>query len=142
MTKPVFFAMLTALCWSLGSFFEKRGLNLGGLSPIMGITIRTAVAIMVLGAFSYPQWHTLAGVGKLPMLYLILGGGVLAGSLGMLFFYTAIGTGKLSSVMPVAFGLTPLIGFILGVVFLHEPAHFHKIVGVLLVCTGVIFITR
>ncbi len=140
--KPAYFAMLTAVCWSLGSFFEKRGLNLGGISPIMGITIRTAVAIVVLGAFSYSQWHTLAGIDRRALLYLVLGGGVLAGSLGMLFFYTAIGTGKLSLVMPIAFGLTPLVGFILGVVFLNEPAYFHKIVGVLLVCIGVIFITR
>ncbi len=108
----------------------------------MGITIRPAVAIVVLGAISYPHWDKLSGIGKLPLLYLILGGGVLAGSFGMLFFYTAIGTGNLSLVLPIAFGLTPLIGFLLGVVFLKEPVHPHKIFGVLIVCLGVFLITR
>ena len=139
--KPVLFAALTALCWSAGSFFEKKGLGLAGLPPIMGITIRTAVAILVLGAVSYPHWHTLSNIGTKPLLYLVLGGGVLAGSLGMLFFYTAIGSGQLSRVIPVAFGLTPLIGFIIGVVFLKEPVSFMKVMGVVFVCLGVFFVT-
>ncbi len=140
--KPAFYAFMTAVCWSVGAFFEKRGLGLAGLPPIMGITIRTGVAIIVLGAVSYPHWDKLAGMGTRPMLYLILGGGVLAGSLGMLFFYTAIGTGKLSLVMPIAFGLTPLLGFLMGVVFLKEPPHLHKIIGVVLVSVGVFLVTR
>ncbi len=140
--KPAFFAVFTALCWSVGAFFEKRGLGIAGLPPIMGITIRTGIAIIILGIFSYPHWHTLSGIGTRPLLYLVLGGGVLAGSLGMLFFYTAIGTGKLSLVMPIAFGLTPLLGFLMGVIFLKEPPHLHKIIGVLLVSFGVFMITR
>ncbi len=139
--KPVLFAALTALCWSAGSFFEKRGLGMAGLPPVMGITIRTAVAVIVLGAVSYPHWHTLSGMGTGPLLYLVLGGGVLAGSLGMLFFYTAIGSGQLSRVIPVAFGLTPLIGFVIGAVFLKEPVSFIKITGAVLVCLGVFFVT-
>lgn len=140
--KPVLFAALTALCWSAGSFFEKRGLGIAGLPPIMGITIRTAVAVIVLGAASYPHWDALRGIGTRPLLYLILGGGVLAGSLGMLFFYTAIGSGQLSRVIPVAFGLTPLIGFVIGVMFLKEPVTPVKIMGVVFVCLGVLLVTR
>ena len=138
--KPIIFAVLTAVFWSAGSFFEKRGLHLAGLSPLMGITIRTGIAIIVLGAVSSPQWHTLSNAGPKPLLYLILGGGVLGGLLGMLCFYTAIGGGQLSRVMPLAFGLTPLFGFLVGVVFLQEPADFHKILGVMLICLGVVFV--
>ncbi len=139
---PVLFAALTALCWSAGSFFEKKGLAIAGMPPVMGITIRTAAAIIVLGAVSYPHWHTLQGIAIKPLLYLILGGGVLAGSLGMLFFYSAIGSGLLSRVIPVAFGLTPLIGFIIGVVFMNEPASFIKAAGVVFICAGVYFVAR
>ncbi|MCX5784523.1 MAG: hypothetical protein NTX59_02435 [Elusimicrobia bacterium] len=95
--KPVFFAVFTAVCWSVGGFFEKKGLHLGGLSPVIGITIRTGTALLVLGIASYPGWKTLSGAGITPLLYLILGGGVVAGSLGMLSFYTAIGTGELGA---------------------------------------------
>lgn len=139
--KPVFFAVLTAVCWSVGGFFEKKGLQLGGLSPLTGITIRTGTALLVLGMASYPGLKTLSGVGLTPLMYLILGGGVVAGSLGMLSFYTAIGTGELSRVLPVAFGLTPLLGFALGAIFMKEPATLQKILGVIFTSIGVLCIT-
>jgi transporter family protein len=138
--KPVFFAILTAVCWSVGGFFEKKGLRLGNLSPVMGITVRTAAAILVLGAVSFPSWGTLSGIGLAPLLYLVLGGGVLAGSLGMLFFYTGIAGGELSRVIPVAFGLTPLLGFLLGVIFMKEHASAYKLLGVIFTSIGVAFI--
>ena len=48
--NPQFLALLTAMAWGVGGYFEKKGLHLGGLSPQMGITIRTAVALVILGA--------------------------------------------------------------------------------------------
>lgn len=139
--KTVLFAVLTAVCWSAGGAFEKKGLKLGNLPPVVGIAVRTATALAVLGLASFPHWGTLAGAGAAPLLYLVLGGGVVAGSLGMLFFYTALGTGELSRVMPVAFGLTPLLGFAIGAVFMKEPATALKLIGAVLTSAGVICIT-
>jgi len=139
--KPVLFAFLTAVCWSVGGFFEKKGLRLGNLSPVLGITVRTGTALLVLCAAAWPGLKTLPGAGLTPLLYLVLGGGVLAGSLGMLFFYTAIATGELSRVIPVAFGLTPLIGFAMGAIFMKEAATFQKLLGVLLTSAGVLCLT-
>ncbi|HPZ08632.1 MAG TPA: EamA family transporter [Candidatus Eremiobacteraeota bacterium] len=138
--KPVVFAILTAICWSVGGFFEKKGLHMGNLSPVMGITIRTAVALIILGIASYPFWNSLTQAGTKPLLYLIIGGGIIAGSLGMLCFYAGIHTGELSRVIPVAFGLTPLLGFLLGVFILKEPLTPLSIPGVILVSLGVICI--
>ncbi len=138
--KPVFFAVLTAVCWSVGGFFEKKGLRLGNLSPIMGITIRTAAAILVLSIAGFPHWKAISGIGLTPLLYLALGGGVLAGSLGMLLFYTGLATGELSRVVPVAFGLTPLFGFFLGVIFMKEPTTILKLLGVVFTSIGVLCI--
>ena len=42
--KPQVFALLTAIAWGAGGYFEKKGLHLGNLSPEMGITLRTLVA--------------------------------------------------------------------------------------------------
>ena len=42
--KPQMFALATAIAWGVGGFFEKKGLQLGGLAPQMGITLRTFVA--------------------------------------------------------------------------------------------------
>jgi len=139
--KPVIFAVLTAICWSVGGYFEKRGLHLGELPPVMGITIRTAVALIVLGIASYPFWGSVPAAGKIPLLYMIIGGGIVAGSCGMLCFYRGIATGHLGQVMPVAFGLAPVIGFLMGVIFLKEPASFLRITGVVLVSLGVVCVT-
>ncbi len=53
--NPQILALLTAMAWGIGGYFEKKGLHLGGLSPQMGITVRTAVALVILGAVSFPQ---------------------------------------------------------------------------------------
>jgi catalase len=33
MMRAEFWAILTAMCWAVGSFLEKRGIKLGDLSP-------------------------------------------------------------------------------------------------------------
>jgi len=35
--KPQILALITAMAWGIGGFFEKRGLHMGGLSPQVGI---------------------------------------------------------------------------------------------------------
>jgi len=139
--KGFIFALLTSLCWSIGGYFEKKGLHLGQLSPVMGIAVRTAVACLILGLASAPHWPSLRQAGPVPIIYLVLGGGVVAGSLGMLSFYAALGTGELSRVMPVAFGLTPLLGFLLGTLLLGETVSIANWAGVLLTCAGVTLVT-
>ena len=47
--NPQLLALITAIAWGVGGFFEKRGLHAGNLSPQVGITIRTAVALIFLG---------------------------------------------------------------------------------------------
>jgi transporter family protein len=141
MANPVVLAIITAICWSVGGFFEKKGLKLGNLAPVMGITVRTAVALVVLGAASFSHWSSLAVAGTKPLLYLIIGGGIVAGSLGMLSFYAAIHAGDLSTVLPVAFGLTPMLGFLLGVTLMGEVFTPYKLLGVVLISVGVVVVT-
>ncbi len=88
--KPQLFALSTAVAWGVGGYFEKKGLHQGHLSPQMGITIRTAVALVILVILSFPQWKTVPQAGPKALLYLVIGGGVVAGSVGMLCFYAAI----------------------------------------------------
>jgi len=52
--KPQFLALLTAIAWGVGGYFEKRGLHLGNVPPQAGIFLRTAVALVVLGIASRP----------------------------------------------------------------------------------------
>ncbi|HOO52531.1 MAG TPA: EamA family transporter, partial [Alphaproteobacteria bacterium] len=48
----------------------------------------------------------------------------------------ALRHGNLSIVLPIAFCLTPVIGAILGIIFLKEPIHIMQIVGITLTVAG------
>ena len=138
--KPQLFALLTAIAWGVGGYFEKKGLHLGNLSPTMGITIRTAVALVILGTASFPQWKTLSQAGPKALLYMIIGGGVVAGALGMLCFYTAIKGAPLNKVMPIAF-TSPLFGALMGLIFATEPLTAKTVIGMLLTISGIVVLT-
>ena len=138
--KPYLFALLTAAAWGIGGYFEKRGLHLGHLPPQLGITIRTAVALVILGAVSAPHWKALATAGPRSLLYMVVGGGVVAGSIGMLCFYTAIKGAPLTRVMPIAF-TSPLFGALMGVIFSGEPLTAKTIIGMVLTIAGIIVLT-
>ncbi|HGJ63998.1 TPA: hypothetical protein ENS27_01270 [bacterium] len=138
--KPQLFALLTAIAWGVGGYFEKKGLHQGHLSPQMGITIRTAIALIILAIVSFPQWKTVPQAGSKALLYMIIGGGVVAGSLGMLCFYTAIKGAPLGKVMPIAF-TSPLFGAIMGIIFAGETLTIKTIIGMLLTIGGIVILT-
>ena len=138
--KPQLLALITAMAWGIGGYFEKKGLHLGNLSPQLGITIRTAVAFLILGAVSFPQWKTLAQAGSKALVMMVIGGGVVAGAVGMLCFYAALKGAPLTQVMPIAF-TSPFFGALMGVILGGEPLTAKTIVGMLLTIGGIIVLT-
>lgn len=138
--KPQILALMTAIAWGVGGYFEKKGLHLGHLPPQVGIALRTAVALIVLGAISFPEWRSLAQAGPRSLFYMILGGGVVAGSVGMLCFYAAIKGAPLGKVMPIAF-TSPLFGALMGILFGGEPLSFKTVLGILLTVGGIVVLT-
>ena len=138
--KPQLLALLTAFAWGVGGYFEKKGLHLGHLSPQMGITIRTAVALAVLGCISFSEWKSVSQAGPKALLYMVAGGGLLAGSVGMLCFYAAIKGAPLSRVMPIAF-TSPLFGALMGILFGGEPFTLKTVAGILLTVGGIVLLT-
>ena len=138
--KPQLFALLTAAAWGVGGYFEKKGLHQGQLSPEMGITIRTATALVILAIASFPKWRTLPQAGPKALLFMVIGGGVVAGSVGMLCFYAAIKGAPLGQVMPIAF-TSPLFGALMGVIFGGEPLTVKTVLGTLLTVGGIALLT-
>ncbi|MBN1825820.1 MAG: EamA family transporter [Candidatus Eisenbacteria bacterium] len=138
--KPQLFALITAAAWGIGGYFEKKGLHLGNLSPQMGITIRTAVALVILGVVSAPHWKTIPAAGPRALAYMVIGGGVVAGAGGMLAFYAAIKGAPLGRVMPIAF-TSPLFGALLGVVLGGETVTLKGAVGALMTVGGIALLT-
>lgn len=138
--NPQLLALVTAIAWGVGGYFEKKGLHLGNLSPQVGITIRTAVALVVLGIVSFAEWKTVPGAGSKALLYMIIGGGLVAGSVGMLCYYAAINGAPLGRVMPIAF-TSPLFGALMGIVFGGEPLSVKTVVGMALTVGGIVLLT-
>ena len=138
--KPQLLALITAMAWGIGGYFEKKGLHMGNLSPQMGITIRTGFALLILGAVSFPQWKTLATAGTKSILMMVIGGGVVAGAIGMLCFYAAIKGAPLNKVMPIAF-TSPLFGALMGIIFGGEPLTWKVGLGILMTVSGIVILT-
>lgn len=138
--KPQLLALLTAICWGVGGYFEKKGLHLGNLSPQMGITIRTFTALIILAVVSFPQWKTIPQAGSKALLYMVIGGGIVAGAVGMLSYYSAIKGAPLGKVMPIAF-TSPLFGVLMGLIFEGEPLTLKIVIGTLLTLAGIVVLT-
>ena len=138
--KPQIFALLTAAAWGIGGYFEKKGLHMGNLSPQVGITIRTAVALVVLGFVSAPHLKSITQAGPKALAYMIIGGGVVAGSIGMLCFYTALKGAPLTKVMPIAF-TSPMFGAMLALTLGGEPLTIKTVLGMLMTVGGIILLT-
>lgn len=131
-------AVLTAFCWSFGSFLEKRGVKLGDLTPIMGTAIRTSFSLLFLSVLSYPYWGQLKTAGTKSIAMIAVGGGLLAGGLGIICLYSGLKTGNLSTVMTIAFCLTPVIGTMIGYVALNERLSGLQSCGVALCLLGAV----
>jgi len=140
LVKPQLLALITAMAWGLGGYFEKKGLHLGNLPPQVGITLRTAVALVVLGAVSWPHLRLIPQAGGKALIYLIIGGGVVAGSVGMLCFYAALKGAPLNRVMPIAF-TSPLFGVLAAVMLGGEPLTIKTALGMLMTVGGIVLLT-
>jgi len=139
--RPEIWAVLTACCWGFGSLLEKQGVKLGNLTPVMGTTIRTVFSLLLLLGLSSPFWGQVRSAGAKSILLIAVGGGVLAGGLGIVCLYSGLKSGNLTTVMAVAFSLTPVVGAILGHAVLRERLTWPQGVGVLLCVTGVLMVT-
>ncbi len=139
--RPELFALLTAMAWGIGGYFEKKGLYLGHLSPQMGITIRTGVALIMLSVASFPQWKTVAQAGPQALAMMIIGGGIIAGSVGMLSFYAALkGADSLAQVMPIAF-TSPLFSALMSIIFGGESLTWQEALGMAMTVGGIAILT-
>jgi uncharacterized membrane protein len=134
--RPEFFAVFTAICWAIGSFLEKKGVQEGNLNPIMGVGIRTFFSLIFLSFFTYPYWGELKTAGWKPILYIVFGGGLLAGCLGLIFLYSGLKSGHTTTILTIAFCLTPLLGALIGYFFLKENLSLLQVCGIVMCVTG------
>jgi bacterial/archaeal transporter family protein len=134
-------AVLTAFCWGIGSLLEKRGVKIGGFTPVMGTVIRTVFSLVFLLAVSSTFWGQIRTAGIKSISLIAIGGGLLSGGLGIIFLYAGLKTGNLATIMTIAFCLAPVIGAVLGYLALDEKLTLVQIFGIILCVTGATLVT-
>lgn len=136
---PLVLALITAMAWGIGGYFEKKGLHAGALSPAVGATLRTVVALAVLAVASGSELRQLASAPPKALASIVLGGGIVAGGIGILAFYAAIKGGSLQQVMPVAF-TSPLFGAAAAILLGGEELSPRTAAGMVLTLAGIALI--
>lgn len=135
--KAVIFALLSALVWGTAPLIFKLGLR-GEIPPIVGIFFHnlTAAVFALLSIFilreniNYPFRDILT----------ISFGGFVSGFLGLLLYYKAIKVGDVSVVAPIV-ASSPLWASLFAFLLLGESFSFLKLLGAILVFSGVALIT-
>lgn len=135
------FVALAAVCWGTGAFFDK--LILRHLDPANAFIAKVAVTIilflpLVLWKLA-PFKKALENGGKASILFVFLSVIVTMG--GVYFYLKAMAGGEASSIVPLS-STYPLITFALVYFFLGESFTTAKIIGTLLVCSGVFFLSK
>ena len=138
----IILAILAGVAWGAGGYFEKMGLHQMRIPSIVGITIRTLVALAVLALISIPAWKSVTSQIQLRyLLMIILGGGVVAGSLGMWSFYSALSRSEnLGITLATAFACAPLAGTVVGLVRRDQPFDLKVGVGLAALIAGLVML--
>lgn len=139
MNKPFFLAVLTSLIWGFAPVFEKIGLN-GKIDPYLGVVIRT-IPIALIGVLGLTFMGRLGSIATVDIksAVFVIAGGLIAGFLGQMAFYSALKSGDASVVVPVA-ATYPLVALLVSVVFLGEAFTLQKLFGIGLVVGGVMLL--
>jgi uncharacterized membrane protein len=148
--KPMLFAIAAGLCWGIGEVCTRSALHGGRIGPIGAITVRSLVAIPFLILVFWLMTRGVAGLRVEPALAeadratwfkLVLGSGLVAGAMAMIFFYVALSLGEVSVVKPIAFSIAPAVGVLLGWLVLGESMDARKALAVGLILAGVVILT-
>ncbi|MCK4935767.1 MAG: EamA family transporter [Elusimicrobiales bacterium] len=135
------FVGLAVLCWGTGSFLDKlilRYLDAGNV--FIAKLVATIVIFLPLVLWKLvPFKKAVENGGRISMILVFLS--VIFTMSGVYFYLKAMAGGEASSVVPLS-STYPLITFVLVCFFLGESFTTVKLVGTLLVCSGVFFLSK
>jgi bacterial/archaeal transporter family protein len=133
--SALFFALLAIFFWGSSPVLEKVALR--GVSPIVGVSIRSIVVVIAMMgvAAATGEIKNIPQVRGLTLAYLAIAA-ISAGLIGQVFYFSALKLGQPSLVVPLV-GAYPLITMILSVAFLKEAVTWPKALGAVLIVSGV-----
>jgi uncharacterized membrane protein len=142
MSRYIIFAVLAGVSWGLGGFFEKAGLQALKLPPIAGITLRTVIALLILGTLSIPAWKQIENPDNIKAwLMVAIGGGLVAGSLGMWSFYSSLSlTENLGVTLAIAFAFSPITGTVVGLINGSQEIDLKVGLGLVSIVIGIVLL--
>ena len=132
------FALIGMVCWGIAPIFAKTGLR--GLSPIVGLSVRTffTAAVLLTWLFIGGYMTELKEISQRALL-LLIAEAVFAMLIGDLAYFTALKYGSASIVMLIM-ACSPLVTIVCSVILLHEHLTLTNILGGCLAIIGLILI--
>ncbi|MDD5645340.1 MAG: EamA family transporter [bacterium] len=134
--RAVYLALLAALVWGICPILEKAGLK--NIPVYEGVFIR-ALSVFFAGVFMFlakPSMFRTFTVPNVKAIIYIMLGGFFASIVGQMVYYKALSSGEASKIVPIA-GAFPLVTFVLGIFVFGEAVTVTKIIGVILVVSGI-----
>lgn len=147
--NAILLAVAAGLCWGVGELFTRSALHTRQVGPLAAIALRSTIALPLLwlAYFVAARYLHVERSGWLrtaessTLAKLALGSGVIAGALGMIFFYSALNLAEASRIKPIAFSVAPATAVVLGWLALYESMTWQKAAGVTLILAGVVLLT-
>ena len=134
MNNPNFLAFLVAAIWGLAPIFEK--ISLKSMDPMLVLTVRfILVTCMIIPFFLVNYQMSSIATISLKNLILIIVPGILA-AIGIYIYFNALIGSSASKIVPLT-AIYPLFTCFYGFLFLKEDFSMEKIIGTILIITGV-----
>jgi transporter family protein len=132
------FLLLTVLAWGSTPVFEKYALK--GVSPLDGLFVRSVGVFLVFLLFFIPSGRirNVLAIPSKNLIFFVISG-ILAGFLGMYFYYQVLKINPSSKIVPLA-ATYPLVAAIMGILFLKEELSLPRIIGTILIILGVFLV--
>ena len=136
--KAAALALFVASIWGITPIFEK--LSLLRASPLTVITLRfmfTTTCIIVV-SLATGRYREISSVDGKTLLWIVLAG-FLGGIVGLFIYFVALKQDLTSRIIPIA-ATFPLFTALYAFIFLHETLSIHRIIGIVLIVLGLIFV--
>ena len=134
----IFLLVVATLLWGATPILEKIGLT--KVDPVVGITVRSAVATVGLLILSLLLGRGRALIEVDGKGFLLFGlSGLLAGALGMWAYYAALKMEATSKIVPISASY-PLVTALLTVLILREGVTLPRVIGTALIVIGIWFV--
>lgn len=133
--KTLILWLATLLFWGFSPVLEKLGLR--RVDPLIGLFIRTLAAFLGITfvLFLTSEYEKLKVLTLRDFLYLAISG-LMAGFLGMYFYFSLLKSHQASQIVPLT-ATYPLVASLLAILILKESLTLNKLLGTFLIVIGI-----